>query len=229
MRAAGMQVLTDQIKARRPGVTIYGIGDEEHQQHTSGHNEDDTPGVSAEDQDADTKPEHRAIDVMVSGPFTQRDGDGLVQALVSDPKNQARMIYINWGTRQWHRRNGWKPADNSKDPHRHVHISGEADADENVTPWNLSSWDRIQEDFMFVQVTGRDEIYVPRGDGYVHLTSGAALAGALAVGYQIIQVPTLADVEALLGPKWEPAPPPVFDEDQLRLIMREEIVKTRLS
>lgn len=82
---------------------------------------------------------------------------------------------------------------------------------------------------MFVQVTGDDEIYVPRGGSYVHLTSGAALAGAQAVGYKIIQVPTLADVEALLGPKWEPVPPPVIGEDRLREIMREEIAKTTLS
>lgn len=223
-----MQVLTDQIEARRPGVTIYGIGDEEHQEHTSGHNPDDTKGVSAEDQDADSAPEHRAIDVMVSEAFTADDANLLVSDLVNDAANQQRMIYINWGNYQWHRRNNWQPVWNGDDPHGHVHISGEADADENTAPWNISSLG-IEGDFMFVQVTGEDEIYVPRGDGYVHLTSGAALAGALAVGYQIIQVPTLADVEALLGPKWEPVPPVQFDEEQLRAIMREEIAKTRLS
>lgn len=229
MRAAGMQVLTNQIVQKRPGVTIYGVGDEEHQQHTSGHNEDDTPGVSAEDQDKDTTPEHRAIDVMVTEAFTVDDAELLVGDLVNDVANQQRMIYINWGNYQWHRRNGWQPEWNGDDPHpTHVHVSGEADADENTAPWNLSNWD-VEEDFMFVQVTGEDEIYVPRGGSYVHLTSGAALAGALAVGYQIIQVPTLADMEALLGPKWAPPPPVQFDEEQLRHIIREEIAKTRLS
>ena len=227
MRAAGMQVLTDQIKARRPGVTIGGIGDEAHQEHTSGHNEDDTPGVKAEDQDADSKPEHRAIDVMVSGPFTHSDGDRLVKDLVTNPANRKRIIYVNWGNQQWHRRNNWIPIDNSDDPHNHVHVSGEADADENITPWNLSNWD-TKEDFMFVQVTGDDEIYVPRDGHYLHLTSPAALAGAQAAGYQIIQVPTLADVEALLGPKWE-APVAAMTEARLREIIREEIGKTRLS
>lgn len=227
MRAAGMQVLTDQIKAKRPEVTIGGIGDEAHRQHTSGHNEDDTPGVKAEDQDADSIQEHRAIDVMVQGPFTQQDGDRLVEDLVTDPQNQARMIYVNWGNYQWHRKNGWQPVWNGSDPHRHVHVSGEADADGNTAPWNLSNWDDVQEDFMFVQVTGDDEIYVPRGDGYVHMTSGAALAGAMDAGYAIVQVPTLADVEALLGPKWEPGPQ--VGEDRLRQIIRDEIAKTRLS
>lgn len=151
MRARGMQVLTDQIKAKRPGATIYGIGDEDHQEHTSGHNPDDTPGVSAEDQDADTVAEHRAIDVMVMGPFSQADGDRLVQDLVTDPANQARMIYVNWGNQQWHRKNGWQPRDNSDDPHSHVHVSGEADQDENVTPWNLSDWNGQGNDMDFNQ------------------------------------------------------------------------------
>ncbi len=226
MRAAGMQILTTQIVQKRPGVTIYGIGDQEHQEHTSGHNEDDTAGVKAEDQDADTKREHRAIDVMLSNVFTAEDANLLVSDLVNDVGNRQRMIYVNWGNYQWHRKNAWLPVWNGDDPHpTHVHISGEADADENVSPWNLSSWDEVQEEFMFVQVTGEDEIYVPRGSGYVHLTSGAALSGALNAGYQIIQVPALADVEALLGPKWEPG----VDQTRLRQIIREEIAKTKLT
>lgn len=140
MRAAGMQVLTDQIKAKRPGVTIYGIGDEDHQERTSGHNEDDTSGVSAEDSDPDNKPEHRAIDVMTGSSFSSTDGDHLVNDLVTNPANQVRLIYVNWGNGQWHRKNNWVRHDNSDDPHSYVHISGEADADENTSAWVLSGW-----------------------------------------------------------------------------------------
>lgn len=140
MRAAGMQVLTDQIKAKRPGVTIYGIGDDAHKTHTSGHNEDDTAGVSAEDQDSDSTPEHRAIDVMCGSSFSDHDGDRLVNDLTFHGANQARLIYINWKDKQYHRKNGFKPADNSDDYHDHVHVSGEADADANTEPWILSDW-----------------------------------------------------------------------------------------
>jgi len=142
VRAPGMQVLTDQIKAKRPGVIIYGIGDDAHKLRISGHNEDDTVGVRAEDQDADTTPEHRAIDVMLGSIFTRTDGHSLVSDLVSHKENTDRLIYINFENTQWSRSTGWTPHDNSDDPHPgHVHISGEADADENVNPWTLSSWD----------------------------------------------------------------------------------------
>ena len=132
-----MQVLTDQVKVARPGVTIYGIGDEEHKERTSGHNEDDTPGVKAEDQDADSTPEHRAIDVMPgTGTFTTSDGDLLTQDLTREPANQARLIYVNWKDQHYHRKNNWVPVFNS-DYHSHVHVSGEADADANTAPWYL--------------------------------------------------------------------------------------------
>lgn len=141
MRAVGMQVLTDQIKAKRPGVVIYGIGDEEHKKRRSGHNEDDTPGSLPEDEDPDNIAEHRAIDVMVEGPFTKSDADKLVHDLVTDTNNQARMLYVNWGNTQWARSIGWASRDNSNDPHPgHVHISGEADQDANDYPWVLSDW-----------------------------------------------------------------------------------------
>jgi len=142
MRAPGMQVLTDQIKAKRPGVVIYGIGDDAHKLRVSGHNEDDTVGVRAEDQDDDTIPEHRAIDVMLGSAFTRIDGHSLVSDLVSHEENRRRMLYINYENTQWSRSTGWTPHDNSDDPHPgHVHISGEADADANTTPWILSEWD----------------------------------------------------------------------------------------
>jgi hypothetical protein len=71
MRSKNMQVLTDDVKQRHPGVVIYGIGDDAHKKRRSGHNEDDTPGSLPEREDADNKPEHRAIDIMIGPKFTK--------------------------------------------------------------------------------------------------------------------------------------------------------------
>lgn len=215
-----MQVLTDQIKVKRPGTTIYGIGDEDHQDRTSGHNPDDTSGVKAEDQDTDLKPEHRAIDVMLGATFSSEDADGLVNDLVTDPDNQWRLIYVNWGNYQWSRNSHWQPEWNGNDPHpTHVHISGEADADENTNLWNLSNWGQENQDMtMFVEIatdpTPRP-IYKSDGFVYEHLTSGSALASAQAAGYQVITVPDRIAFEALCGKPYAVSPPIVLTPEQV--------------
>lgn len=137
MRAPGQQVLTDQIKAARPGTTIYGKGDKAHEGRVSGHNEDDTTGVRARDQDSDNIPEHRAIDVMVGDHFSKADGDALVKDLTQNTTNRKRLIFVNWKNFQYHRDHNWAPQDNSDDPHGHVHVEGEADADSDTSPWIL--------------------------------------------------------------------------------------------
>jgi hypothetical protein len=137
-----MQVLTDQTKAKRPGVVIYGVGDAAHRLEVSGHNEDDTPGVRAEDQDADDIPEHRAIDIMLGTKFTKADADKLVHDLVTDPANRARLLYVIFNRQIWSASRGWtvRPYEGTNPHTDHVHASGEADADDNRNPWNLSDW-----------------------------------------------------------------------------------------
>ena len=137
MRAPGMQILTNQVKTERPGTTVWGVGDDAHKTRVSGHNEDDTPGVRAEDQDSDNVPEHRALDIKIDQYFSKTDGDNFVEDLVSDSENRARLLYVNWGVWQWSRSRNWVRHDNSDDPHNHVHVSGEADQDANTNPWNL--------------------------------------------------------------------------------------------
>ena len=138
MRAQGMQVLTDQIKAERPGATVWGVGDDAHKTRVSGHNEDDTAGSRAEDQDADNIPEHRALDIPIMGPVTREDLRNLSEDLVSDNDNRARLLYVNFENTQWSRSRNWQPHDNSDDPHPgHLHASGEADQDGNTNQWNL--------------------------------------------------------------------------------------------
>lgn len=141
MRSANMQVLTDQIKAKRPGVIVYGIGDDAHKLEVSGHNEDDTPGVRAEDQDADTKPEHRALDVMIGPHFSGEDAQALFNDLTTIPENQKRLLYVIFNRHIASASRGWTLRPFDGDPHTdHDHISGEADDDENTSPWILSDW-----------------------------------------------------------------------------------------
>lgn len=137
MRARNMQALTNAVQARWPGVTIYGIGDDAHKLHVSGHNEDDTPGSLAELQDADSNPEHRAIDIMLGKAFSKADADALVAALLADPAARSRLYYIIWNGYIWSRSSGWqKTKYNGSDQHTdHVHTSGWAADDENAAGW----------------------------------------------------------------------------------------------
>lgn len=139
MRSKNMVVLTNQIKTARPGTTIYGVGDAAHKLEVSGHNEDDTPGVRAEDQDADNIPEHRAIDVMTGDHFSKTDANHLVADLVNDADNRKRLLYVIFDRKIWKRSRNWEVADyEGSNPHTdHVHASGEADDDDNQKAWNL--------------------------------------------------------------------------------------------
>ena len=132
-----MQALTDAIKRRWPGVIIYGIGNKEHQESPSDHNEDDTPGSNPAQTDADSNPEHRAIDVMLGPAFTKADGDALVAALLADPAARARLHNIIWYRGIWSRSWGWTRRDyTGSNPHTdHPHISGHAADDENPAGW----------------------------------------------------------------------------------------------
>lgn len=139
MRSTNMQVQTDQLKARHPGVVIYGIGNEAHKDSPSGHNEDDTAGSKPEREDADSNPEHRAIDVMIGPAFTADEAESLVQKLIRRPANQRRLIYVIYNRRIWQKKNGWVEEYYGKsDPHtNHVHESGDPLDDENPAQWDI--------------------------------------------------------------------------------------------
>ncbi|MET8265931.1 hypothetical protein ABZU92_18285 [Micromonospora arida] len=136
-RAANMQALTNDVKREFPGVVVYGIGDDAHKKNKSGHNEDDTPGSKPELEDSDSRPEHRAIDIMLGKAFTKADADALVDRLVADPKARARLYYVIWNGYIWSRSNGWRGTKyTGSDQHRdHVHASGWAADDENTASW----------------------------------------------------------------------------------------------
>jgi hypothetical protein len=110
------------------------IGDLAHMQGVSGHNPDDTPGVQAERQDADTKPEVRAADVDARGV----DMEWAVQAVLHGPAAELdRLIYIIFNRRIWRKANGWRQETyTGTDPHdTHAHFSGDPASDEDARPW----------------------------------------------------------------------------------------------
>lgn len=135
MRSKAMQKLTDEIKARYPGVVIYGVGDDAHKLRYSDHNEDDTAGSKAAQSDPDNIPEHRAIDVMHGPAFTVSQASALIQEIIAVPVNRQRLYYINHLDDQWSR-TSFSKHDNSDDPHPdHIHFSGWAPEDDNVANW----------------------------------------------------------------------------------------------
>lgn len=142
VEARGTQVLRSNVKAKRPGMTIYGVGDKAHQAQVSGHNPDDTPGVRAEDQDSDNIAEWRALDFMIGGGFTASDAQKLYNDLTSEPENQQRLLYVIYNEKIRSASTGWTERRyTGSNPHKdHVHASGEADADSNESPWKLSDW-----------------------------------------------------------------------------------------
>jgi hypothetical protein len=131
-----MQKLTDELKLIYPGVTIYGIGDDAHKTRISDHNEDDTAGVRAEQSDADTIPEHRAIDVMLGPHFNRGDAMDLVSDLTL-PANRPRLQYVIFDGYKYTRANNYvKEKYDGEDRHEgHVHVSGRAANDDDTTPW----------------------------------------------------------------------------------------------
>ena len=138
MRAANLQRLTEQLKARYPGIVIGGIGDAAHKLSVSDHNEDDTPGSKAAQSDADTKPEHRAIDAMIGPSFNVAQATALVPQLIGDAANRRRIWYVIWGSTIWSSIRDFEPAHYAGTNHGdHVHVSTHASDDENTNYWNL--------------------------------------------------------------------------------------------
>lgn len=127
------------------------IGDEEHQDSVSGHNPDDTPGVQAERQDSDTKPEVRAGDVTsdLHDPRGIRMYDVVQRMLLPQFRAELnRLIYIICDGYIWRKATGWmREIYTGSDKHfGHAHFSGDPASDEDAGPWNsiLSLEDDMQ-------------------------------------------------------------------------------------
>lgn len=128
----------NQVFPNRGKASDGTIGDLEHAQGTSGHNPDDTPGVSAERSDSDTKPEVRAADVT----STLNDPRGVtmqqvINKILVTPTDLVRLIYIIYNRKIWKKSNGWREEPyTGSDPHTgHAHLSGDPAYDEDGSPW----------------------------------------------------------------------------------------------
>ncbi len=135
-RSVSIDVLYNNALTVWPGMTIFWIGDYQHTQEISGHNPDDTPGVQAEQTDADNDPEVRALDFMIGPKFTASDAQALTHALVTGV-DRNRLYYVIYNHLIYKRSNNYEPtAYTGIDPHTdHVHASGRAVDDDNSANW----------------------------------------------------------------------------------------------
>lgn len=146
MRTKSLDALTRDFQRLEPGVTVWGKGDAAHQSSTSDHNEDDTPGSRAEQQDADSVPEHRAIDVPVLGPMTMAKLRVYRARLTDRPANRARLRYVILEQTIWSRNNGWAPRPYGGEFHNHLHASQDVADDNNGAPWDIGPESEMEGD-----------------------------------------------------------------------------------
>ncbi|MFC3504794.1 hypothetical protein ACFOOK_28035 [Micromonospora krabiensis] len=113
------------------------VGDLAHQSGTSGHNPDDTPGVSAERTDPDSIPEVRAGDIDKDLRHPTVTMEQVVQKVVKTPALRRRLIYVIYNRRIWSASSGWaQKAYTGSNPHdKHAHFSGHPDYDNDSSPW----------------------------------------------------------------------------------------------
>jgi hypothetical protein len=174
------------------------IGDLAHQGGTSGHNPDDTPGVSAERSDADGIPEVRAIDVDVDLIPGDRARSRLatlqeIRRIIATPADRRRLIYIIFDGLIWSASRGWEPATyTGSNKHReHAHYSGHPDHDNDGRAWsvetggtNVATREEVREDLarlLQALTFGTNSVFGPGAHpwmgqaGYVNLPELAEL------------------------------------------------------
>lgn len=139
------------------------IGDTAHQQETSGHNPDDTPGVSAEYSDSDSKQEVRAIDIDKDLRDSTETMFTVIESILNNPKDTRRLAYIIYNGVIWSASHNWAPHDyTGSNPHdQHAHFSGDPDYDEDATTWSIG--DAMTDAQAYVQ-----HVMNHRLDGLVH-------------------------------------------------------------
>jgi len=117
------------------------IGDDAHQEHTSGHNPDDTPGSKSEYTDSDSIAEVRAIDVDDDLGNTQHTMQDVVDRILATPADTDRLMYVIYNRTEYSRSNDFRPEPyHGESPHEeHAHFSGDPAQDDNDAPWSVAS------------------------------------------------------------------------------------------
>lgn len=241
MRSKSMQSLTDDVKQDHPGVVIYGVGDDDHRLRTSDHNEDDTAGSKAAQSDADSIPEHRAIDVMLGPAFTKAEAYALIAYILARPDLRKRLIYIIFDGWIWSKSHGWVKREFDGDPHDdHIHFSGDAADDNNDAPWLeddmeqseklarlTSNPNRTVGDLLYDLSNLRDWLYAVPGGKVVNPPPAGSHADLLVQAARrpaaVVDVDEAA-LAAALAPLLETGATPA----EVAAAVRAEIDKTRL-
>lgn len=137
-KTAGMLNFERQLSKAFPNRALPDgwIGDPDHQDRTSSHNPDDTPGSKPEwDGDPDSTPDVRAVDVKASLGSTI-SARAVCNHMAKLPNLRSVVRYFIHQGKIWHERNDFVPEDHDGDPHpSHVHVTfafTEA-ADDNTT------------------------------------------------------------------------------------------------
>lgn len=122
----GLKTLSKQLRNMYPGITIWSLGDEDHQGRPSDHNPEADGSVDA-------------IDLKVGGAFTRAEADKLVAILVA--RRDKRIAYIIWRGRiisstvsPWK----WRDYDGSNPHNDHIHISVNDRHESDGSEWNLT-------------------------------------------------------------------------------------------
>ena len=126
------------------------IGDLAHASGVSGHNPDDTPGVTAERQDADSEQEVRGVDKDARLNHPKVNLEMVIQRMLRTPADLTRLIYIIYRGRIWKKSNGWKEEPYGGEFHGlHGHFSGDPASDENGAEWkSITSFkENVMTDF----------------------------------------------------------------------------------
>jgi hypothetical protein len=122
----GLLVLMGQMKAANPGMTIYTIGDANHQSGVSDHNPDADGSVDA-------------ADFMIANSFTAADAEKFFQQLIAS--RDSRIKYVIYNRRIVSRTvSPWTiRAYSGSDPHtNHVHVSVE-DTNKSTNRWKVGN------------------------------------------------------------------------------------------
>jgi hypothetical protein len=120
-------VLRTQLRLRYPGIVIYWIGDEDHQNSPSDHNPEADGSVDA-------------IDLMIGTNFTRNQCDALVNILTE--RRDGRIQYLIWWGRIWKPSTGWRTY-TGRNPHRdHLHVSRNDVNEASTARWNIDVLER---------------------------------------------------------------------------------------